>query len=70
MSAYEQYISHLRMWTSKYHLAFAEIESMPLDVLFELEVVDSKIEAEFEKKRRVTGSRDKHDNKVFIDQIF
>lgn len=62
MSPYEHYINHLRTWTSKYHLSFAEIESMPLDVLFDMEVVDSKIEAAFE---------DKHAKKqqVFIDQI-
>lgn len=50
MSPYEQYISHLRTWTSKYHLSFAEIESMPLEILFDMEVVDSKIEAAFEEK--------------------
>ena len=68
MSAYEQYISHLRTWTSKYHLAFAEIERMPLDVLFELEVIDSKIEAEFAKKQSNKNSREQ--KKVYIDQIF
>ena len=45
LSAYEQYISHVRTWLSKYHLSFEEIEKMPLDVLFDLEIVDSKIEA-------------------------
>ena len=51
MSIYEHYINHVRTWTSKYHLSFSEIEKMPLDVLFDLEVVDSKIEAAFEDKR-------------------
>lgn len=50
MSAYEQYVSHLRTWLSKYHLSFEEVEVMPLDVLFDLEVVDSKIEAAFSAK--------------------
>lgn len=42
---------YLSTWTSKYHLAFAEIETMPLELLLDLEVVDSKIEATFVKKR-------------------
>lgn len=32
-------------------MSFDEIEKMPLAVLFDLEVVDSKIEAAFEEKR-------------------
>lgn len=51
MSYYEQYINHLRTWTSQYHLSFAEIESMPLGILLDMEVVDSKIDAAFEDKR-------------------
>lgn len=51
MSYYEQYVNQLRTWTSKYHLSFAEIESMPLGLLFDMEVVDSKIDAAFEDKR-------------------
>ena len=42
---------------SEYHLSFAEIESMPLGILLDLEVVDSKVEAAFEAKR--TGKNDK-----------
>lgn len=64
MSPYEHYINHLRTWTSKYHLSFAEIESMPLDVLFDMEVVDSKIEAAFDDKHAK-----KNKKQVFIDQI-
>lgn len=51
MSVYEQFISHVRTWLSKYHLSYSEIEEMPLAVLFDLEVVDSKIEAAFDEKR-------------------
>ena len=72
MSAYEQYISHLRTWTSKYHLSIAEIEVTPLVVLFDLEIVDSKIEAAFEDKRQKElrlGNRHAGGGRVFIDQI-
>jgi hypothetical protein len=49
---------------SDYHLSFAEIEAMPLDILLDLEVVGSKVEATFEAKR---GKR--RGEEVFIDQI-
>lgn len=70
LSLYEQYINHLRTWLSQYHLSFAEIEAMPLDVLFDLEVVDSKIEAAFEQQRGKGGKRRPFSGeKKFIDQI-
>ena len=46
---------------SEYHLSFKAIEEMPLDVLLDLEVVDSKVEAAFSAKR---------DKKKFIDDYF
>ena len=49
---------------SDYHLSFAEIEEMPLAILLDLEVVDSKVEAAFAAKR---GKKNKPE--VFIDQI-
>ena len=52
LSSYEQFISHVRTWLSKYHLSYSEIEEMPLSVLFDLEVVDSKIDAAFDEKSR------------------
>lgn len=57
---------------SDYNLSFKEIEKMPLAVLFDLEVVNSKIEAAFEEKRQSTKTGK---NKPFcypkrtIDQI-
>lgn len=54
MSIYEQYLYHARKFMSDYHLPFSEIEGMELDLLLSLEVVDSKVEAEFEKQRRAT----------------
>lgn len=59
MSAYEQYVYHLRKWLSEYHLSFDEIEQMPLAVLFDLELVDSKIEAAFEDKRNKGQKKNK-----------
>ena len=47
-----------------YHLSFAEIEGMPLAILLDLEVVDSKVEAAFAAKREK-----KNKPEVFIDQI-
>lgn len=48
---------------SEYHLGFAEIEKMPLELLLDLEVIDSKVEAAFEAKR--TGKK-----KAFVDDYF
>ena len=49
---------------SDYHLSFTAIEEMPLDVLLDLEVVDSKVEAAFAAKRQTKSKR-----QVFIDDI-
>ena len=59
MAPYEQFISHVRTWLSKYHLSYSEIEEMPLSVLFDLEVVDSKIEAAFDEKRSLKEKKSK-----------
>ena len=64
LTLYEQYLYHCRRWMSDYHLSFNEIEKMPLDILLDLELVDSKVEAAFEAKRKAKDK--KH---VFIDQI-
>ena len=64
LSLYEQYLYHCQKFMSDYHLSFAEIEDMPLDILLDLEIVGSKVEAAFEAKR---GKR--RGEEVFIDQI-
>lgn len=64
LSLYEQYLYHCQKFMSDYHLSFAEIENMPLDILLDLEVVGSKVEAAFEAKHGKL-----RDKKVFIDQI-
>jgi len=57
---------------SDYHLSFNTIEEMPLEILLDLEIVDSKVEAAFEEKRQ---SKKTGENKPFchpkrtIDQI-
>lgn len=51
LSVYEQYISHLRIWMRDYHLSFEEIERTPLAILFDLEIVDSKIMTAFERQQ-------------------
>ena len=67
MSPYEQYLYHMRKFMSDYHLSFGEIESMTLDLLLNLEVIDSKVEAAFEKQRRAThGWKREY---AYIDQI-
>ena len=52
---------------SDYHLAFGEIESMELDLLLSLEVIDSKVTAAFEKQRRVTRGWQREF--AYIDEI-
>ena len=64
MTFYEQYLCHCRKWMSDYHLSFEAIEEMPLMILLDLEIVDSKVEAAFTEKRDKKAKK-----KVFIDQI-
>lgn len=64
MTPREQYLYHCRKWMSDYHLSFEAIEEMPLMILLDLEIVDSKVEAAFAEKRDKKGKK-----KVFIDQI-
>ena len=45
-------------------MSFEAIEEMPLMILLDLEIVDSKVEAAFAEKRDKKGKK-----KVFIDQI-
>lgn len=52
---------------SDYHLSFEAIENMPLEILLDLEIVDSKIEAAFAEKRNSRHSKGKQ--KIFVDQI-
>lgn len=50
---------------SDYHLSFEAIEKMPLDILLDLEIVDSKVEAAFAEQRNAKKSK----KKVYIDQL-
>ena len=50
-----------------YNLSFAEIEEMPLEILLDLEVVDSKIDAAFEEQRDKKKTPSKR--QVYIDEI-
>ena len=52
---------------SEYHLSFAEVEEMPLEILLDIEIVDSKIEAAFSAKRGGKNKRAKKE--AYIDQI-
>lgn len=62
---YEQCLYHYRHWMSDYHLSFEAIEKMPLDILLDLEIVDSKVEAAFAEQRNAKKSK----KKVYIDQL-
>lgn len=53
---------------SDYHLSFNTIEEMPLEILLDLEIVDSKVEAAFEEKRQSTNKPFCHPKRT-IDQI-
>lgn len=64
MSLREQYLYHCRKFMSDFHLSFAEIENMPLEILLDIELVDSKVTAAFDNQR---GNRRR--DKKFIDQI-
>lgn len=64
LSLYEQYLYHCRKWLSDYHLSFEAIEKMPLELLLDLEIIDSKVEAAFADKRKPKDSK-----KMFLNQI-
>ncbi|MBR0062248.1 MAG: hypothetical protein IJP68_12305 [Selenomonadaceae bacterium] len=64
MTPYEQCISFYRKWAADYHMTPAQIDDADLELLLDMEVLDSKIDAEAESQR---GK--KNDKKVFIDQI-
>lgn len=64
LSLYEMYLAHCRRFMGEYHLSFEEIENLPLEILLDIEIVDSKIEAAFAAKRDKDGKK-----KVFIDQL-
>lgn len=74
LSVYEQYLYHCRRFMSDYHLSFVEIEEMPLELLLDLEVVDSKVEAAFNRSRAKKKNKDGKyipfsGEGKFIDQI-
>ena len=52
---------------SDYHLSFAEIEGMELDFLLSLELIDSKVDAAFEKQCRATHGWQRQF--AYIDEI-
>lgn len=67
MSLHEQYLYHCRKLMSDFHLSFIEIETLPLDFLLGLEIIDSKVEAAF-RENRYESKKYPH-ARVFIDQI-
>ena len=52
LSPKEQYLYHCRKWMSDYHLSFTAIEETPLEILLDMEVVDSKVEKAFADKSK------------------
>ena len=56
---------------SDFHLSFDEIENNSLEFLLDLEILDSKVDAAFEKKQREESRLNKlyGGERVFIDQI-
>ena len=52
---------------SDYNLSFKETEVTSLEFMLDLELIDSKVEAAFERGRRLTNGWKKE--RVFIDQI-
>ena len=70
LSPKEQYLYHCRKWMSEYHLSFVEIEDTPLEILLDLEVVDSKVEAAFAARQEKHGKHKPfYGKKLFLDQI-
>lgn len=75
MTPYEQCLSFYRRWASDYHMTPAEIDESDLELLLDMEVLDSKIDAAFaeKSKRQSKTKKGKHvpfsGGTAFIDQI-
>ena len=67
LSPYENYIAHLRIWMSDYHLSFEEVERTPLNILFDLEIVNSKIMTAFERKNAAGKKKKSKPRKLSIE---
>ena len=70
MTPYEQCISFYRKWATDYHMTPAEIDDTDLELLLDMEILDSKIDAEAETQRGKKGKRRPFTGeKKYIDQI-
>lgn len=60
LSFYEQYLYHCRVWITEYHLSLTEIENTEIDLLLDIELLDSKIDSAFAEKKN---------KKFYIDDL-
>ena len=67
LTPYEQCLAFYRRWTSDYHMTIADIDNTDLELLLDMEVLDSKICAEAYQQSK-KGNK-KVAKEVFIDQI-
>ena len=68
LDPYEQCLAFYRRWMADYHMTPNEIDDTDLELLLDMEILDSKIDAATEEQRKQKKSPPKQ--KVFIDQIF
>lgn len=75
LTPYEKCLSFYRRWVSDYHMTPAEIDDTDLELLLDMEVLDSKIDAACESKKKSlvktkSGKRRPFSGgEKFIDQI-
>ena len=70
LTPYEQCLSFYRRWCADYHMTPNEIDDTDLDLLLDMEVLDSRIDAAFAEKKPKNGKRKPFSNpKRTIDQI-
>lgn len=67
LDPYEQCLAFYRRWCADWHMTPNEIDETDLELLLDMEVLDSKIDAAFDEQRDKKKSPPKQ--QVFIDQI-
>jgi len=68
LTPYEFCLAFYRRWLADYHMTIADIDNTDLELLLDMEVLDSKIDAASEQQRDKTGNK-KAVKEGFVDQF-
>ena len=68
MTPYENCLAFYRRWTADYHMTIADIDNTDLELLLDMEILDSKIDAAAEQQRHKNSNK-KAVKEGFVDQF-